>query len=891
MAGRGRGRGIHGMPGSLLRNWTALSRPLVVAGLIAACCFPVHAGTASAVAPSGNFAAVPAAAPGPITQNALVTVSVSSMRNLGTAAFLAQPRVRFGFNPIQDGALVTADQDDEFRSSSWTFTQLITPQTASAQGTYPLRIEGRGLFPVPLIGSQTASLDFDRHVCGEPGLGCAQVGIDRPVPDDFALDLTLDLNQDTWVGSGEGNRAGTLNLTGQAGVEQCSDGTAGEALAARVCFTISWQPPPPPQPPSPPTLTVTKESDDHGACTSDDCSLREALLAVPEGGVIVLPHDRYQLTIPRDPADKLGESGHLAITKLDVTIRGTGDPGGAVILQTVPLTRVLEVHGGASGVIENVSIVGGASRAPSDSTAVQGHIHGGGIHNHGSLTLRNVTVSGNRATSTDPNLQNLAARGGGGVYNAGAMNMINVTIAGNESQVLGSGLGGSPSSTTTLRNTLIVNNGGGGTNCTAGLTIVNEGGSLEYPGNSCGSTVPTTASDPLGPLDSATVTYALPAGSEAVDVGPNCPPIDELGTPRPQPGPTGQLLCDSGAIERVNQAPAAAIDAPAGGYTTGEGTPIQLAGRGTDADGDTLTYYWSPGVNLNNPNLANPTFTALDEGQFPLTFAVSDAESTSAPATTAVIVTNVPPVVAFTGFTPANPVRSGGPVTVTASVTDPGVADTVACTLVWNDGSSSSGTVTGSGAIRTCTGSHTYTAAGTYTVTVRVDDGDGGTDRDTATATPLAVYDPEAGSVSGGGQIDSLAGALISAPGSDHVSFSVAARYRTTSSTTPNGSVNWRLPAANFRFSSTSLSWLVVSGSGFQVGGTGEVNRAGTYRFVLTGIDGRLPGGAGDRVRLRVWDPSASDAVIYDSTRDPAATDDIDNARPIPLRAGNLRVR
>ena len=479
------------------------------------------------------------------------------------------------------------------------------------------------------------------------------------------------------------------------------------------------------------------------------------------------------------------------------------------------------------------------------------------------------------------------------------MTLVNVTIADNESRVLGSGLGGSLASSTTLINTLIVNNGGGGTNCSTDLTLVDGGGNLQYPGNSClgrptsggpAGPLPTATQNPVAAVDAATVTYPLPVGSQAIDSAQDCPDTDELGTLRPQPGPTGEMRCDIGAIERVNRPPTARIDAPAGGYTVGEGIPIQLSGRGSDPDGDTLAFRWAPVDNLDNVNVASPTFTAVDEGQFPLTLTVSDAESSSTPATTTVTVTNVPPIVTVAGFTPANPIRRGTPVTVTASITDPGIADAVTCALEWDDGTAPTpAAASGSGTTRTCTASHLFGAAGTYTVTVRASDGDGGS----GSATTLVVlYDPAAGPVSGDAQIDSPAGALRTAPGSTgRAPFSVSATYPRTTSTTPNGSVTWQLPTSGFRFSSRTLSWLVVSGTRFQIGGTGEVGGSGTYRFLLTGVDGRQPSGQGDLVRLRVWDPAAGNAVVYDSTLDPAATDDMDDARPIPLLTGNLTVR
>ena len=93
--------------------------------------------------------------------------------------------------------------------------------------------------------------------------------------------------------------------------------------------------------------------------------------------------------------DPFSEPGHLKITKA-LTIRGPTT--GAIIQQTRPDVRVFDVHSGAVLQLSNVTLTGG--EAGDNSTAVPGHIHGGGIHNHGTVRLVNVTITGNHATST-----------------------------------------------------------------------------------------------------------------------------------------------------------------------------------------------------------------------------------------------------------------------------------------------------------------------------------------------------------------------------------------------------------------------------------------------------------------------------------------------------------
>ena len=62
---------------------------------------------------------------------------------------------------------------------------------------------------------------------------------------------------------------------------------------------------------------------------------------------------------------------------------------------------------------------------------------------------------------------------------------------------------------------------------------------------------------------------------------------------------------------------------------------------------------------------------------------------------------------------------------VSASFTDAGTADTHTCTITWGDGRSSTGTVSESGGSGTCTGSNVYRQTGNYTITVTVTDNAG----------------------------------------------------------------------------------------------------------------------------------------------------------------------
>src|SRR5687768_16906842 len=192
------------------------------------------------------------------------------------------------------------------------------------------------------------------------------------------------------------------------------------------------------------SITVTRFDDPlPDGCANNGCSLREAIMDAAPGDIIVVPPGTYTLS-----------RSHLFINK-NLTINGSG-MGSTIIEQTNPNFRVIDIGnpGGAAPVvsISRLTITGGHAIIPSNSEALPGHIHGGGIHNHGIMMLTNVTITGNEAQPD----------GGGGIWNAGTATIVNVTIADNSAPTnLGGGIGGAP---VTLTNTIVANNTGG--NCT-----------------------------------------------------------------------------------------------------------------------------------------------------------------------------------------------------------------------------------------------------------------------------------------------------------------------------------------------------------------------------------------------------------------------------------------
>jgi hypothetical protein len=110
--------------------------------------------------------------------------------------------------------------------------------------------------------------------------------------------------------------------------------------------------------------------------------------------------------------------------------------------------------------------------------------------------------------------------------------------------------------------------------------------------------------------------------------------------------------------------------------------------------------------------------------------------------------------------------------------------------------------------------------------------------------------------------------------------FGFVSKYQ-KGATTPSGNTEFQFHAAKFNFSSTNYQWLVVAGAKAQFKGTGTVNDAGNYGFLLTAIDGQINGGGGvDKFRIKIWD-IATGAVVYDNQMGAA-----DNADPTTAIAG-----
>jgi hypothetical protein len=294
------------------------------------------------------------------------------------------------------------------------------------------------------------------------------------------------------------------------------------------------------------------------------------------------------------------------------------------------------------------------------------------------------------------------------------------------------------------------------------------------------------------------------------------------------------------------------------------------------------------------------TYSRAPTGDTPTTYTISASLSATGLLSNYIITSNTavftitndtPIIMSLTG--PPGPVALGSPVTVTGTFTDHGFAgDAYVIGSTWTSGANS---VTvpnvGANSYNGNSGTFSITAptsipTGVYTVTVIV------TDKWQAASTPVAVsgyvvvYDPNGGFVTGGGWINSPAGAYAADLNlAGKATFGFVSKYKKGQST-PDGDTEFQFHEGNLNFKSTAYDWLVLSGTKAQYKGSGTINGSGDYGFMLTAIDGDLKSkGSPDTFRIKIWD-KASGITVYDNQPLASDTDDPTTA----LGGGSIQI-
>lgn len=301
-------------------------------------------------------------------------------------------------------------------------------------------------------------------------------------------------------------------------------------------------------------------------------------------------------------------------------------------------------------------------------------------------------------------------------------------------------------------------------------------------------------------------------------------------------------------------------------------TSAQVDAGSSDPDGDPLTLSLSP----SDPYLL---------GQTPVTLTVSDGQASSSCTATITVVDGAAPDITNVS-TPLSPAAVNTAITTSASFTDDCDADDHTAIWDWGDNSTSPGTLDQTN--NTVTGSHTYTSAGVYTVSLTVTDAAGNSDQAVASEF-VVIYDPDAGFVTGGGWIDSPAGAYINNPTlTGKASFGFVSKYK-KGQTTPTGQTQFQFKTGNLNFHSDSYDWLVITNHKAMYKGDGTINNAGNYGFQLSAIDAALtPSTDDDLFRIRIWNKDNNDALVYDNQ----VNEDDPTADPTTaLGGGNIQIQ
>ncbi len=301
----------------------------------------------------------------------------------------------------------------------------------------------------------------------------------------------------------------------------------------------------------------------------------------------------------------------------------------------------------------------------------------------------------------------------------------------------------------------------------------------------------------------------------------------------------------------------------------GQSATLSVSGTGAN-----LTYQWRKnGSAISGAMASSYTIAAAattDAGNYDVMISGACGNVTSNIATLTVNSVCGTPVVSLAALSGGGIYPIGTPVNFIGSFTDTGGQPH---TATWNF-TSNLVNVNQPGIVNVTTSTvftnYNFTQAGVYQVTLTVANNCGnsgsastiGVDQLSAL---VVIYDPGAGYVTGHGWITSPLGAYVLNPTlSGKANFGFVSKYK-NGNNVPEGNTEFQFKAGNLIFKSTAYEWLVIAGARAQFKGTGTINNAGAYRFILTAIDGQENGGGGqDKFRIRIWN-DAGGGLVYDN--------------------------
>ena len=322
-----------------------------------------------------------------------------------------------------------------------------------------------------------------------------------------------------------------------------------------------------------------------------------------------------------------------------------------------------------------------------------------------------------------------------------------------------------------------------------------------------------------------------------------------------------------------------------------EGSSYALTlGAVTDPGADTVTDYvvnWGDGNSdtYQSAGEVNHTYADGPNSQTISVDLVDEDDTHENAGSLALTVDNVAPTLgAITVDQLLIPVNTV--INASADFSDPGTLDAHSAAWDWGDTSSSVGTVTQGAGSGSVSDSHGFGIPGVYLVTLTVTDNDGAPSN-LSTSEYIVVYDPDAGFVTGSGQIFSPAGALVANPSATSKGkFGFSIKYKKDGSLKSETEFELKVGGESgeesrdgskegsregsgdeFHFHSSSAQWLVISDAKAYFQGTGRVEGSShQFGFRLTVIDDQAAGDNGvDMFRLRIWDMDDNYTIVYDN--------------------------
>jgi hypothetical protein len=391
---------------------------------------------------------------------------------------------------------------------------------------------------------------------------------------------------------------------------------------------------------------------------------------------------------------------------------GINNDGGTLTISNSTLSGNSASGIGGGGGINNDGGTLTISNSTLSGNSASGIGGGGGINNFlGTLSISNSTLSGNSASGVDSD--------GGGIYNDSSTLSISASTIANNSASDGGGIYNS-SGTVSSEGSIVAENTGG--DCRNFGSIQDNGYNLDSD-SSCFTAQTSLHANPqlaaLGNNGGPTQTMALQPGSPAIDVIPTnsnlCPSVDQRGFSRPDDGETA---CDIGAYESGAQLPP---DDDLGLTNM----PANITTNATSPQGAVVTYTPPTVVDEDNPlppvNCTPASGSTFAIGTTTVTCTVSDSDDLNSPVSQSFQVTVNPVLsVSVSNITATEGSAFNG---VVATGTAYGSSNPLTATVTWDDGSSSTVSVTpnpdGSYSVP---GSHTYAEEGSYALAVSVKD-------------------------------------------------------------------------------------------------------------------------------------------------------------------------